>query len=679
MFVIKKNTISNKQVKKQKMKKLYLFLLVVVFPFLISNETPDNNGKNYVPGELMIQIIPGKNLELIESDFSRIHLKSKLLLSKRMNIWLFEFASGIISDKKVLSEIKDHTNILEAQFNHFISIRETVPNDTYFDEQWALRNTGQSGGVPDADIDATNAWDISIEGVTVLGDTIVVAIIDGGVYIDHEDLDCGKNYNEIPDNGIDDDNNGYIDDFDGWNAYSHTGNVCSDDHGTHVAGIAAAKGNNGMGVSGVNWNAKIMPVAGSSTVESTVVEAYGYVLEMRASYNETGGEQGAFVVATNASFGVDLGQPEDYPLWGAIYDSLGIQGVLSTGATVNANWNIDEVGDVPTAFASDYLITVTNTQNTDVKNSNAGYGLTTIDLGAPGTSIKSTRVNNNYGNKSGTSMATPHVTGAISMLFAAADSSLLMQYQEDLSGVALMMKQYILDGVDFNASLQNITVTGGRLNVYNSMLLMQNPPVLSLNPNVINMVLEQETQDSTTFEITNTGGGTLNYTISIENQPDWISLEQYKGSLEEDETDTVNIYFNTSGMSVDNYACVINILHNYYNYDSIPVYLEVTPLINIEDDLQQKSPTLSDNYPNPFSISTTFEIFLIEPSEIIIEIFNINGQLVKTIAKGNVLSGLHTYKWDGRNNNGVELENGIYFYRLKADKNVLRKKMVLVK
>ncbi len=661
------------------MKKFYLLLVVVLFPFLISNETSDNNGKNYVPGELMIQIIPGKNLQLIESDFSSINLKSKLLLSKRMNIWLFEFASGIISDKEVLSDIKNHKSILEAQFNHFISLRETIPNDTYFNEQWALKNTGQSGGVPDADIDATDAWDITTEGVTALGDTIVVAIIDGGVYIDHEDLDCGKNYNEIPNNNIDDDNNGYIDDFDGWNAYSHTGNVVSDDHGTHVAGIAAAIGNNGIGVSGVNWNAKIMPIAGSSTVESTVVEAYGYVLEMRASYNETGGEQGAFVVATNASFGVDLGQPEDYPLWGAIYDSLGIQGVLSTGATVNHNWNIDEVGDVPTAFASDYLITVTNTKNTDVKNTYAGYGLTTIDLGAPGTMIKSTRVNNNYGNKSGTSMATPHVTGAISMLFAAADSSLLIQYQEDLPGVALMMKQYILDGVDFNASLQNITVTGGRLNVYNSILLLQNPPFLSLNPDVINIVLEQETQDSTTLEITNTGGGTLNYTISIENQPDWISLEQYEGSLEEDETDTVKIYFNTSGMNVDNYDCMLNILYNYYNYDSVPVYLEVTPLINIEDNLQQKSPALSDNYPNPFSNSTTFEIFLNEPSEIIIEIYNINGQLVKTISKGNVLSGLHTFKWDGRNNNGVELESGIYFYRLKADKNVLRKKMVLVK
>jgi hypothetical protein len=241
------------------------------------------------------------------------------------------------------------------------------------------------------------------------------------------------------------------------------------------------------------------------------------------------------------------------------------------------------------------------------------------------------------------------------------------------------MKQYILDGVDFNASLQNITVTGGRLNVYNSILLLQNPPFLSLNPDVINIVLEQETQDSTTLEITNTGGGTLNYTISIENQPDWISLEQYEGSLEEDETDTVKIYFNTSGMNVDNYDCMLNILYNYYNYDSVPVYLEVTPLINIEDNLQQKSPALSDNYPNPFSNSTTFEIFLNEPSEIIIEIYNINGQLVKTISKGNVLSGLHTFKWDGRNNNGVELESGIYFYRLKADKNVLRKKMVLVK
>jgi hypothetical protein len=105
-----------------------------------------------------------------------------------------------------------------------------------------------------------------------------------------------------------------------------------------------------MGVSGVDWKAKVMPVVGSTTTESVAVAAYTYVLECRRLYNETNGAKGAFVVVTNSSFGVNQGQPANFPLWCAMYDSLGKQGILSVCATANNNWDIDVLGDIPTAL-----------------------------------------------------------------------------------------------------------------------------------------------------------------------------------------------------------------------------------------------------------------------------------------------------------------------------------------
>ena len=453
---------------------IIVFIFLVIFSLL---------GKEaaYVQGEMLIQIRPDLEqdsiLKTLSEDFQDASLQSKRLLSKRMNIFLFEFDANRVSDVEFLSLVKQHPFVLEAQFNHYVEQRSTYPNDPSFDDQWALENTGQTGGVFDADIDAPEAWDITTSGVTILGDTLIVAIVDGGCYIAHNDLNMWKNYEEIPGNGIDDDDNGYIDDYDGWNAYNHIGIIPTHSHGTHVSGIAAAIGNNNLGVSGVNWNVKVMPIVGSSGVESIVVEAYGYVLEMRARYNETNGEHGAFVIATNASFGVNYGNPANYPLWSAMYDSLGVYGVLSTGATMNINANVDETGDMPTACDSDYLITVTSTTKNDEKYSSAAYGLTTIDLGAPGIGIISTDNYNTFTYKSGTSMATPHVTGAIALLFSVANEEFLLQYQQQPGEIALLIKQFILDGVDIIPDLENITVSGGRLNIFNSLELLQNSSI----------------------------------------------------------------------------------------------------------------------------------------------------------------------------------------------------------
>src|SRR5262249_49534599 len=162
---------------------------------------------------------------------------------------------------------------------------------------------------------------------------------------------------------------------------------------------------------GVNWNVQLMPLKGVGTEDQTV-EAYTYVLEMRKKYNDSNGASGAFVVATNSSFGVNYGQPSDYPLWCAMYDSLGKYGILNAAATTNSNVDVDVVGDIPTACPSEYLITVTNTTAADELYP-AGYGVLTIDLGAPGASIYTTTPNNGYSTATGTSPATPHVAGAI--------------------------------------------------------------------------------------------------------------------------------------------------------------------------------------------------------------------------------------------------------------------------
>ena len=440
-----------------------------------ANEAP------FREGELIIQIKKQINIKSLQNDFASIGLKPVKVLSKRMNIWLFRYDVQRALSSTALNNVLSRPEVINAQLNHYVKLRETIPNDPKFANQWDKYNTGQNGGTLGADIDAPEAWDFATGGVTQQGDTIVVAIIDEGFDLTHSDLDFWKNKYEIPNDSIDNDNNGYIDDYDGWNAYDSNGNIPSSDHGTHVSGIAAAIGNNDKGVSGVNWDAKIMPIAGAGEEESVVIEAYGYVLEMRAKYNETNGDSGAFVVVTNSSFGVDRGDPADYPIWCAMYDSMGAQGILSCAATANANWDIDVIGDMPTACPSDWLISVTNTTNTDAKNGAAAYGATTIDLGAPGTSVYSTLPGDSYGIKTGTSMATPNVAGAVALLFSAASSSLIRNYKKNPGPMALLFKDWILSGADSIPSLQGITVTGGRLNAYNSVLLVQTYPD-SLDP-----------------------------------------------------------------------------------------------------------------------------------------------------------------------------------------------------
>jgi len=397
------------------------------------------------------------------------------LLARSMGIWLFRFEAGCPpacrpEDQELLEAVRAHPAVLLAQLNHRVRPRSLFPNDPRFDEQWALNYTGAPY---DPDIDAPEAWDLCTSSVTALGDTVVIAIVDDGTSLTHEDLRFWKNWNEIPGNGFDDDHNGYIDDHAGWNAVSHNGTIPEAAHGAHVTGIAAAAGNNGLGISGVNWSGWVMPIVGSADSEAIVLEAYGYVLAMRSRYNSSGSDQGAFVVVTNTSFGIDQGNPAEYPLWCAMYDALGAQGVLSAAATANQNWNIDIVGDMPTACPSDFLITVTSTTIGNDLYFRAAWGPTTIDLGAPGEDILSTSMGNGYALRTGTSQASPHVSGAVAMLVAASGEVQLQAYRARPADIALALKEAILRTVDPVMSLQGRSVSGGRLNLHSAVAFWQ--------------------------------------------------------------------------------------------------------------------------------------------------------------------------------------------------------------
>jgi len=470
---------------------LAISLVVILTISYNDSATSQNNlfhfyeDKNYVEGEIIVMFKTNVDADAFINNYESINLSVKEVLVADMNIYLFQYDITKSQPVDALISVMRNSNVAIAQFNHSFKERVINPNDTRFNEQWDKHNTGQSGGTPDADIDAPEAWGISTGGVTALGDTIVVAIVDGGQQITHQDLDTWKNRAETAGNGIDDDNNGYIDDINGWNAANNNGTIPANQHGTHCAGIAGARGNNSLGVAGVNWKVKTMPVVyGSSpTFEQSVVKAYGYVLKQRKLYNQTNGTQGAFVVSTNSSFGVDYGQPSNYPLWCAFYDSLGAAGILSAGAGPNLNINIDTQGDIPTTCPSNFMIAVTNTTRTDARNSGAGYGPINMDLGAPGTSILSTVQTNSYGLLTGTSMATPQVTGAIGLLHAGAHSSFIQLMKNDPDSAALLFKQFILSSVDTIPSMISTTVSKGRLNVHKMLLkvnTVNNSAILNL-------------------------------------------------------------------------------------------------------------------------------------------------------------------------------------------------------
>ncbi|HZV71599.1 MAG TPA: S8/S53 family peptidase [Saprospiraceae bacterium] len=462
-------------------------------------------------GYMLVQVEKESYLQDILSGSSSRFASPVMLdktVSKRLGIYLIHFDFAEVHEVKLLQDLRQNKKVMTAQFDHITTLRN-IPNDPEFDQQWQWFNTGQTGGLIDADTDADLAWDVTTGGVTALGDTIVVAIVDDGTDYNHEDLAANLwwNHNEVDGNNIDDDDNGYIDDIHGWNAYDDVPDVSGGGHGVQVAGMIGAVGNNGLGITGMNWNVKIMMIIGGDP-ESAAIASYSYALDQRILYEETHGQRGAFVVATNSSWGIDGadgGHPADAPLWCAFYDSLGIHGILSAAATTNDNNDIDIVDDLPTACPSEYLLSVT-ALNASNERTFSGFGLTHVDFGAPGEDIYTTRKNNNYTNNSGTSFASPAAAGLIGLLYSAPCQNFAILTHVNPALAAQHVRDYIFNGVIKDPILENEIRFGGSMNAANSMqLLMEECLVCPLPTNVTadvlsdtKVIIQWESDDSIT-------------------------------------------------------------------------------------------------------------------------------------------------------------------------------------
>lgn len=436
------------------MKNLYSFCAVL----LLAAGPVFSQKTAFAPGECLVQLAPdypaGQFLAALNrAGATEFSLKSSP--SARWNIHLVAFDPDATDMATVLGEINRLPGVLAVQRNHLADDR-VIPNDKEWIKQWNMSN-----------IRAPRAWDTTTGGLSPRGDTIVVAVLEKGAYTQHPDLlpNLWFNWHETPNNGVDDDGNGYIDDFRGWNPrYENDSPGTVGAHGTQVNGIIGAAGNNALGIAGVNWKVKLMNL-GDVAYESEIVAAYEYVAAMRRLYNETNGARGAFVVASNASFGLDNEFAADHPIWCAVYDSVGRAGVLSCGATANKDVNVDIAGDMPTTCPSEFFIAVTSTDNVGNKVASAGYGAVSIDLGAPGASVYSTTLSDGYAYISGTSIATPHVTGAIGLLYSLACDSVLQNALADPMGTARHVRDALLKSVVPSVSLATTSTTGGRLDL----------------------------------------------------------------------------------------------------------------------------------------------------------------------------------------------------------------------
>ncbi len=420
----------------------------------------------YKSNQLIVQLKEGAAIEhfidRINRKFQPIYPNFKIgyamPLSKRRNIYRFTPLYG--GDKEaVLDFFLDQPEILSAAWNAPLHFRDSIPNDKLYTSQWDMERIG-----------APKVWEVTTGGTSFHGHEIVVAVLDKGFDLTHPDLAANywKNKAETPNDGIDNDGNGFVDDVFGWNFRQNSPIFPVERHGTSVNGIIGAVGNNDIGTAGINWNIKLMPLAIEYVDE--VIAAFDYVLQMRELYNQTNGAEGAFVVVTNGSFGIDGASCEDYPQWGSMYDPLGEVGVLSVAATANQDWDVDKVGDIPTSCGSEFLITVTNTGEDDNRAAGSAFGKTTIDLGAPGQSTATTSLGAGYREDfSGTSSACPHVSGAIALLYSLPCSMIDSMALTVPATAAAMMRDAVLKNTTPISSLADETVTGGRLDVFEAM------------------------------------------------------------------------------------------------------------------------------------------------------------------------------------------------------------------
>jgi subtilisin family serine protease len=447
-----------------------LFILATLFAIICAaavnaavvdeNQAPAGlvRGSKHEPDELLVKFRSSANGAQIQA-LGAAHGASAVKEFRRsgrlrpgpIDQWRHvKFIAGIDLERARTALLRNPM-VERVEYNYEVHIQRT-PNDPDFGRLWGLNNVGQTGGTVDADIDAPEAWDQST------GDSsVVVAVIDSGVAYDHPDLAANMwvNPGEIPGNGIDDDGNGFVDDVHGYDFVNNDGDPYDDHgHGTHVAGTIAAVGDNGIGVTGVNWTARIMAVkflnaAGSGTT-SNAINAVLYAASMGAKVLNNSWGGGGFSQAL-----LDAIRTADH------------SGALFVAAAGNVANNNDAAPFYPAGYDVPNVLSVAATDQNDALASFSDFGAKTVHLGAPGVSILSTVPTtgnaccsdpSGYRVLSGTSMATPHVSGAAALIFSRFPG--IDHHQ---------VRDRLLSGVDPIPALATVTVSGGRLNLVRAM------------------------------------------------------------------------------------------------------------------------------------------------------------------------------------------------------------------
>ena len=416
----------------------------------------DNSSVEVVQDEWIVQLD-----ELSCAKLSAIKSATALLSTSELD---FEIVSGLgmrgqlllrttgASSDLVQDWLASNDSVAYFEPNLVLPMVDQVPDDSSFANLWGLHNTGQSGGTVDADIDAPEAWELATGSAG-----IVTAVIDTGVDYTHADLAANiwVNPGEIAGNGIDDDGNGFVDDVHGYDFVNNDGDPMDDNsHGTHVAGTIAGVGNNGTGVAGVNWTSSIMALkfldASGSGSTADAVLALNYLTLMRTTY-------GVDVRLSNNSWG---GGGYSQSMYDAIAAN-GAAGILFVAAAGNSADNNDVTPHYPANYNLDNVISVAATDRNDDLASFSCYGATTVDLAAPGVSIYSTVPGGSYSSYSGTSMATPHVSGVAALAWSLSPDATVSR-----------IRDVLLQGTDPIAALDGRMTTGGRLNARNTLELL---------------------------------------------------------------------------------------------------------------------------------------------------------------------------------------------------------------